>query len=197
MLDNNRGVSGSVSDVVSTYSDCIYEILLVQPYTRNLLCRMPQQSCFHGAQLFDDKVFIVGGTPNGSPKDSTASVLMYDINKKECKQMAPLPFAVCKMATVHWGDVIVIGGVDQDDKVLNTVVIYNVETGKSHMLPEMKCKRKRCTAVVSQGAIVVMGGSDEGDRTLNSVECFTFDRYSWEDLPPMNEARYGATAVGW
>ena len=67
------------------------------------------------------------------------SVLMYDINKKECKQMAPLPFAVCTMATVPWGDnVIVIGGLDKDDKVLNTVVIYNVKTGKSHMLPEMK-----------------------------------------------------------
>ena len=180
----------------SAYSDSIHEVRLVQPYTRNLLSTMPQQSCFHGAQLFDDKVFIVGGTQNGNCKGSTASVLMYDINKKECKQMAPLPFAVCQMATVRWGDnVIVIGGADQDDKTLNTVVIYNVQTGKSHMLPEMKCKRKMCTAVVSQGVIVVMGGCDERGRSLNSVECFTFDRYSWEDLPPMNEARYGA--VGW
>ena len=182
----------------STYSDCIHEILLVQPYTRKILSKMPQQSCYHGAQLFDDKVFIVGGRPNINSKNTVASVLMYDINKKECKQMAPLPFAVCEMATVPWGDnVIVIGGLDKDDKVLNTVVIYNVQTGKSHMLPEMKCKRKGCMAVVSQGAIVVMGGCDEHNRVLNSVECFTFDRYSWKDLPPMNEARVGATAVGW
>ena len=159
---------------------------------------MPQQSCFHGSQLFDDKVFNVGGTPTGNYKDSTASVLMYDINKKECKQITPLPFAVCRMATVRWRDnVIVIGGADRDGKTLNTVVIYNVETGKSHMLPEMKCKRKGCMAIVSQGAIVVMGGEDEHNRALNSVECFTFDRYSWKDLPPMNEARYEATAVGW
>ena len=181
----------------STYSDCIHEILLVQPYTRKILSKMPQQSCYHGAQLFDDKVFIVGGRPNINSKNTVASVLMYDINKKECKQMAPLPFAVCEMATVPWGDnVIVIGGLDKDDKVLNTVVIYNVQTGKSHMLPEMKCKRKGCTAVVSRGVIVVMGGKDERDRAFNSVECFTFDRYSWEDLPPMNDARYRATAVG-
>ena len=65
------------------------------------------------------------------------------------------------------------------------------------MLPEMKCKRKACTAVVSQGAIVVMGGSDEHGKVLTSVECFTFDHYSWEDLPPMKEARCKATAVGW
>ena len=83
---------------------------------------------------------------------------MYDINKRECKQMAPLPFAVCQMPTVRWGDVIIIGGRDKDDKTLNTVVIYNVQTGKRHMLPEMKCKRKDCMAVVSRGVIVVMGG---------------------------------------
>ena len=181
-----------------TYSDCIHEILLVQPYTRNLLSRMPHQVCFHGAQLFDDKIFIVGGMKTSMLKDTTSNVLMYDINKKECKQMAPLPFAVCTMATVRWGDnVIVIGGIDKDGKVLNTVVIYNVQTGKSHVLPEMKYKRQKCTAVVSQCAIVVMGGSDERNRSLNSVECFTFDRYYWEDLPQMNEARQWATAVGW
>ena len=127
-----------------------------------------------------------------------ASVLMYDINKRECKQMAPLPFAVCEMATVRWGDnVIVIGGADKDGKVLNIVVIYNVKTGKSHMLPEMKCNRRFCAAVVSQNTIVVMGGRDEQGRILNSVEGFSFDSYLWEDLPPMIEARDRATAVAW
>ena len=180
-------------------SDSINEVLLLQPYTRKLLSRMPEPRCYHCAQLFNDKIFVFGGRESSwNYKDCTASVLMYDINKKECKQMAPLPIAVSEMATVRWGDnVIVIGGADKDGNALNIVVIYNVQTGKSHMLPEMKCKRKGCTAVVSQGAIVVMGGSDEHGNVLTSVECFTFDRYSWEDLPPMNEARYKATAVGW
>ena len=179
-------------------SDSINEVFLVQPYTRKLLSRMPEPRCYHCAQLFNDKIFVFGGRKVLYSNDCIASVLMYDINKKECKQMAPLPFAVCEMATVRWGDnVIVIGGADKDGKVLNTVVIYNVQTGKSHMLPEMKCKRKGCTAVVSQGAIVVMGGRDERGTFLTSEECFAFDRYSWEDLPPMNEARYSATAVGW
>ena len=54
--------------------------------------------------------------------------------------MPPLPFAVSDMATVGWGDVIVIGGIDKHGKVLNTVVIYNVQTGKSHMLPAVGCR---------------------------------------------------------
>ena len=179
-----------------TYSDSIHEVHLVQPYTRNLLSTMPQPRCFQGAQLFDDKILIVGGRKTGSFKDSMAGVLMYDINRKECKQMAPLPFAVCEMATVRWGDnVIVIGGADKDGKATNTVVIYNVHSGICHMLPGMKCKRRECTAVVSRGAIVVMGGVDERDKVLSSVEFFNLDRYRWEELPQMSEARAWATAA--
>ena len=143
-------------------------------------------------------MLVVGGRKTFPAKDNVASAVIYDINKNECKEMAPLPFAVSEMATVRWGDnVIVIGGADEEDGVLNTVVIYNVKTGKSHMLPEMKCNRRFCAAVVSQNTIVVMGGRDEQGRILNSVEGFSFDSYLWEDLPPMIEARVDATAVAW
>ena len=118
--------------------------------------------------------------------------------KNECTKMTPLPFAVSEMATVRWRDsVIVLGGADKNDQALSTVVIYNVETGKCHMLPEMKCKRKACTAVVSQNTVVVMGGRDEQRKILNSAEYFSFDCYSWTDLPPLNEPRAWATAVAW
>ena len=52
-------------------------------------------------------------------KDTVASAVIYDINKNECKEMAPLPFAVSEMATVRWGDnVIVIGGADEQGRTL-------------------------------------------------------------------------------
>ena len=125
-------IGGHVNGWVLAASDSINEVSLVQPCTRKLLSTLPGPRCFHCAQLFNDKSFVFGGRK--SPwcyKDCTASVLIYDINKNECKEMAPLPFAVSEMATVRWGDnVIVIGGVDKDGKALNTVVIYNVQTGK-------------------------------------------------------------------
>ena len=89
----------------------------------------------------------------------------------------------------------VIGGTDKDCKALNSVIIYNTETGNSHMLPPMLHKRKCCMAVVIADTIVVLGGLDERRETLKSVEGFTFDRYRWEELPAMKEARSWATAV--
>ena len=97
---------------------------------------------------------------------------------------------------LHWRDnIIIIGGLDKNGNVLNTVVSYNVKEQKSKMLPSMKQKRRGCTAVVTDNVIIVMGGWDEKRNDLNSVECFNFYDYVWEDFPSMKEQRFGATAV--
>jgi hypothetical protein len=177
-------------------SDCIHEVQLVPPYTVKTLSRMPGPRRHHSTQLFDDNLLIVGGGTTGRYQDTLSSVVLYDIKKNECKQLAPLPYEVSKMATVRWGDnIVVIGGLDKHGKELNTVIIYNVKTEQSHLLPPMKCKRRLCTAVVIGNNIVVLGGFGEHLRDLKSVEAFNFESYTWQELPEMSQARYWHTAV--
>ena len=174
----------------------IYDVSLVPPYAGKLLTTMPQPRVSHGAELINDNIFVVGGTTSLNNKDNLDSVLMYDINSNQCKEMAPLPFAVSSMATVSKGDdVFVIGGRDKNGKVLNTVVKYDTNTGKSELLPEMKYCRAACSAVITGNVIVVMGGRDEHGKILSSVECFEFDCNKWKELPPMEVPRSSATAV--
>ena len=99
------------------------------------------------------------------------------------------------MATVRWGDnVVVIGGTDERSNRLNTVIMYNVKTEQSHMLPPMRCKRTSCTAVGVGNNIVVLGGL--GKRgTAKSVESLSLKRNTWQELPEMSQARYWHTAV--
>ena len=112
-----------------------------------------------------------------------------------CKQLAPLPYEVSDMATVRWGDnVVVIGVIDKRGKSLNTVIMYNVKTEQSHMLPPTRCKRWGCTAVVVGNNIVVLGGFGERGAA-KSVESFSFERNTWQELPGMSQARYWHTAV--
>jgi hypothetical protein len=176
-------------------SDCIHEVQLVPPYTVKTLSRMPEPRRDHSTQLFDDNLLIVGGSTTGRHQDSLSSVVVYDIKKNECKQLAPLPYEVSQMATVRWGDnIVVIGGLDKRDKALDTVIIYNVKTEQSHMLPSMRCKRRMCTAVVIENNIVVLGGVS-GQGPLKSVEAFNFESYTWQELPEMSQARFWHTAV--
>ncbi len=176
-------------------SDCIHEVELVPPYTVKTLSRMPEPRRGHSTQIFNDNLLIVGGRTTGRYKDSLSSVVLYDIKKNECKQLAPLPYEVSIMATVRWGDnIIVIGGHDKHGKRLDTVVIYNVKTEQSHMLPSMSCKRLGCAAAVVGNNIVVLGGMN-GQGPVKSVQSFNFENYTWQDLPEMSQARWFHTAV--
>ena len=175
----------------------IYRVCLVSPYIScRLVSHFPEPRVHHGAQRFSDKVAIVGGTTTGDHRGSLDRVLLYDIKRNCCENLAPLPFAICCMATVALGDnIIVIGGVNKNGYKLNTVVSYNVNEQKSKMLPSMKQERVYCTAVVTDNVIIVMGGVDKRGRSLNLVECFNLSKYAWEDLPSMKQERKGATAV--
>ncbi|XP_028392631.1 kelch-like protein 40b [Dendronephthya gigantea] len=176
-------------------SDLISEVQLVPPYAVKTLSKMPEKRQNHSMEIFDDNVLIVGGRTSGAFRDNLGSVLMYDLKKNELKQLSPLPYEVSNMATVRWGDnIVVIGGDDTHDRTLDKVIIYNVLTEQSHMLPPMSCKRRGCTAVVVANNIVVLGGSGDQGR-LKSVECFNFERYTWEELPEMSKARFWHTAV--
>ena len=176
-------------------SDKIHEVQVVPPYTVKTLSRMPEPRQHHCTEIFDDSLLIIGGTKTGRYRDSLSSVVLYDIKNNVCKQLAPLPYEVSKMATVRWGDnVVVIDGADKRDNKLNTVIMYNVKTEQSHMLPPMRCKRWGCVAVVVGNNIVVLGGYGE-QGVLQSVESFNFERYTWQELPEMSQERWLHTAV--
>ena len=175
--------------------DSIYDVQLVPPYNVKTLSKMTEPRQHHCTEIFDDSLLIVGGT-FGSHRENLSSVLLYDIKKNECKQLSPLPYEVSMMATVTWGDnVVVIGGGDKHSNALNTVIIYNVKTEQSHMLPPMKCKRAGCTAVVIENNIVVLGGVRDERHTWKSAEAFNFERYAWEELPEMSVERSFHMAV--
>ena len=185
-LDTNQGI----------FSHYIHEVELKPPYTVKLLSKMPEARLCHNTVLCGDSILIVGGRKTWANKDNLCSVLSFDIKSNKCQQLPELPYRVSEMATVKWGEnVVIIGGTDKDGKPINKVIIYNVKTGNSHMLPPMLHKRKRCMAVVIENTIVVLGGRNEEENNLKSVEGFSFDRYTWEELPDMKESRWCATAV--
>ena len=176
-----------------TSSDVISELQLTPRVTMKKLCKMPEKRDSHGAEIFEDKVVILGGEDEDS--DPLSSVVEFDVKKNECKEMPPLPRPLTKIATVRWRDqVIVIGGCNKRNKVLDSVFMYDSKTGKTTALPSMLEKRCECCAVITGNTIVVMGGENEKEDWLNSVECFTMGGDTWGYLPDMNKERSSAVA---
>ena len=167
------------------------ELQLTSPVTMKRLFQIPEPRESHCAEIFEDKVTVLGGEDRVC--EPLNSVLEFDPKKNECKKMPPLPHPLTQMATVCWRDqVVVLGGRDKDGKVRNDVFMYDCKTGKVTTLPSMLERRERCCAVITGNTIVVMGGRN--DKYLNSVECFTMEGSTWEYLPAMNKARYTAVA---
>ena len=176
-------------------SNMISELQLISPYTVKELCPVPEPRGFHTAEIFQDKILILGGEKSEACKDCLDSVLEFDVKTNQCKEMPPLPGPLTRMATIQWRDqVVVLGGQDKDNKVLNDVFMYDCKTGKITVLPSMLEKRWGCWAVITGNTIVVMGGMNEELEDLNSVECFTMGSSTWEYLPAMNKTRSHAVA---
>jgi cytochrome c556 len=175
------------------WSNVISELQLTSSCIMKQLCQMPKPRAYHGAEVFEDKVLILGGCCSGI--GTTDSVLEFDPKRNECKEMPKLPSALRRMATVRWRDEIVaLGGLDKNNKALNDVFMYDSKTGKTTALPSMLEKRDGCCAVITGNTIVVMGGLNEKNQSLSSVECFTMGGSTWEYLPAMNNARSRAVA---
>jgi uncharacterized protein YoxC len=173
-------------------SDLISELQLTSPCRMKELCQMPEPRMFHGAEVFENKVLILGGKADGLALDS---VLEFDPEKNECHEIPSLPHPLLGMATVRWRDqVVVLGGRGEDDEVRNDVFMYDSKTGKTTTLPSMLEKRYFCCAVITGNTIVIMGGRNEDLDDLSSVECLTIGGCTWKCLPSMNEKRSWAVA---
>ena len=178
-------------------SDRIYEISLNLPHTPKILTQMPEPKCRHSCEMIDNQVILAGGRASKYINDTKSTVCVYNMNNNECKTLPPLPFAISEMASVSYkGNVILIGGVNEKAQTLNSVVMYDVKTGKIKMLPCLNHKRAGSAAVITGNVIIVMGGYDyETDTFLNSVECLDLSSNIWRELSPMTTKRGSATAV--
>ncbi|XP_046855894.1 kelch-like protein 12 [Xenia sp. Carnegie-2017] len=176
-------------------SDLISEIKITGAKSHVLkeLCHMPEPLKGHRAVVVDDKILIFGGDEKYTLLLS--SVLEFDPRTLTFREMPPLPPKLIGMATVQWKDqVVLLGGWDRR-KRLNSVIMYDIKTGKITVLPSMLEERYGCCAVITGDTIVVMGGKNDKWEDLKSVECFEMgSSSSWTYLPSMNESRVAAIA---
>ncbi|XP_046856528.1 kelch-like protein 12 [Xenia sp. Carnegie-2017] len=176
-------------------SDLISEIKITgtTSYVLKELCHMPELRCGHGAVVVDDKVVIFGGQQYDG-KD-LSSVLEFDPRTLTFKEMLPLPHPLTGMATVQWRDEVILLGGSDGKEILNSVIMYDSNTGEITVLPSMFEKRSWCCAVIAGDTIVVMGGKNVKYEDLESVEYFEMGSSSlWTCLPSMNKSRWRAIA---
>ena len=177
-------------------SNTIHEVMLNPPYKSKLKCNLLLPLAYHGVEVFGNDILILGGSTTGYHDNAVNNVLFYSIPQNKITKTQALPFPIMDMATVKYGDeVIIIGGRNEKNEILRSVLVYNYKSYKCRELPSMKHKRAECVASISGNKVYVMGGFNWEDRYLNSVECLDLVTVVWKNLPPMNEAKDKICAV--
>ena len=195
LYQNNLYVIGGRTESRDLALNTIHGVPLTPPYKAESLYSLPVPKCDHGSTVVESKIYIVGGCQQYS-NTATNDVLQYDPATKTCKQLEALPYCVSGMATANWlNRILLVGGLNRNGRYLDTVIMYDVDTQRHHILPKMQKKRAYCTAVVVDKKLIVMGGADERSSRISSVECYDFQTYTWSDMTPMDEPRAYATAV--
>merc|ERR1712086_1234478 len=110
--------------------------------------------------------------------------------------MPPMPTARCiHSCTAIGSQIFVVGGMDSNNKTLDSVEVYDYCTGSWSTMPPMStarhshsCTSTSCTAIGSK--IFVVGGYDRHGKTLDSVEVYDYCTGSWSTMAPMPTARH-------
>ena len=149
---------------------------------------MPQARRNYSVEILNGKLFIVGGMTISSNKDALDSFVLYNFITNEFTARQSQPRPICRMSTVTWSNTInVVGGVENNDQVLNDVIMYDTRKRRSERLPTLTLKRSGSLAVRIDDVIVVWGESNKEQKYLNSVESFTIGSDGWKELPGMEE----------
>ena len=162
------------------------------------LMALPTPTCFAGAAVVNEKLYIVGGY-DFRRKKRLSTVEVFDFNgdgfsyTKDHK-IPLLEDARTDHAVVTMNDEIyVIGGFDADENFLTSCEVINTSSHERYDISPLNEGRSHLAAVILDNYIIAIGGKCDFGR-MSTVECYSFETKLWTFLPSMKTARWGHCA---
>ncbi|XP_077292091.1 uncharacterized protein LOC143915352 [Arctopsyche grandis] len=143
--------------------------------------------------VLDHNLFLLGGYYDN---EVTNKVWCLDLNTKFLIEKNPPMNQKRQFATASVVDnvIYVIGGVDSDQKALDTVEKWNSATKTWDVVKSMRNKRFNHAAVSNNSEIIVIGGENDY-MELNQVEIYCTETNDWREANPIDPYRSNLAAV--
>ena len=142
------------------------------------VARLPQPCLNLSATLFGDQLYVTGGiAPRGNSGTYSCSLsnllsppargkrlrALTQPRKTVWQEIGSPPTSKTTLVTLC-GEILAIGGLNEQRKPVTGVYRYDVETGGWHKLSDLILPRSRCIAAVFEGGIICIGG--QGENTI-------------------------------
>jgi len=204
---NPTDFSSSVSSHASVYSSALQSLITCGGYgnyeylsscsvqTKNghhiSIPPMNSKRSYFSMVTIENKLYSIGGRKT----DNTMETI--EMNATGTWNQQSMPFSVsAHCAVVFDNNIIVIGGLDENNNHVDTTWIYNVVRKDWTEGPKLNEKREghACLVEEEKTAIHIMGGYD-GNELLKSTEKWIFGSDSWISGTSLPEAVIFSAAV--
>lgn len=124
----------------------------------------------------NDKIYMIGGTPNGQPGSNVNLVYRYDpVTDSWETNLAPMPQARGWIQGAYWdGKIYIAGGYTNSQTAANTFYIYDIATNSWTTGPTLPEGRVAHGTVAWNGNIYVIGGV-RPDLSSGSQTVYRYD----------------------
>jgi N-acetylneuraminic acid mutarotase len=153
----------------------------------------------HCAVVFDDKIYVFGGSstqPGQKSPEYLRSVEVFDIETQTWGKETPMPIERARVAATRVGNKIYLfGGENSESRALARVESFQPSTQNWQRRKDLEIPASRLAAVTLNERAYVLGGSDiEGD-SLKAVFAYDPDKDTWTVQPPLSVPRKNLSAV--
>ena len=142
---------------------------------------------------FEDRLIVVGGYIEWKHSDAIYEILLHP--PYTVKLLSRLPQGRAEHGAERFNeDILIIGGTTPDDRVCDSVVLYDVNRNACKQMPPLPY-RVREPSTVTYGEFIVLVGGRNSKGALNTVSMYNMRNGRSKMLPSMRHERYRCTAV--
>ena len=142
---------------------------------------------------FEDRLIVVGGYIEWKHSDAIYEILLHP--PYTVKLLSRLPQGRAEHGAERFNeDILIIGGTTPDDRVCDSVVLYDVNRNACKQMPPLPY-RVREPSTVTYGEFIVLVGGRNSKGALNTVSMYNMRNGRSKMLPSMRHKRYRCTAV--
>ncbi len=157
---------------------------------------LPYESSGHQTIHYQQRVIHISGYDEDERKMSNLISELQLTSPCTMKELCKMPEPRrCHGAEAFEDKVVILGGEDDDDNVLDSVLEFDPETNECHRIASLPHPLKEIATVRWRDQVVVFGGRDKDDVVRNDVFMYDWKTGMITTLPAMLEKRYNCCAV--
>jgi N-acetylneuraminic acid mutarotase len=158
--------------------------------------KLPYVSLYHQTVVYQQRVIHIGGCNRDQDKTSNVISELHLTSPCTLKELCQMPQPrQCHGAEAFEDKVLILGGKDDNDDVLDSVLEFDPKKNECKELPPLPHPMKEMATVRWRDQVVVLGGRDKNDQLLNDVFKYDCKTGKITALPSMLEKRYECCAV--